>query len=338
MLRESLRDGFKAVGRSPGLVLLLLAVNIGLAALLALPLARTLEKDLRQTEAAANMMYGFDYGWWSQWSDSQSGWTSSFAPDIFGAGFAFKNGDLLLKGHFPAGLFVTRDERAIARDERAGPEGEPAIDRVILGLGLLYLVVQLFLTGGVLGVLRAPQGHWTVRGLLHGAGFYFGRFLRLGLIALLADYLLFRLNVPFARWADARAREAVSENTAMAWLLGRHALLLLGILFVHMVSSYAKVIVVLEERASAVLAFLSSLSFCLGNLLRAVGQYWVVAATALLLLGVWSFLDGHWETTGYKTQIVTLLLAQGLMAGRMALRLALLGAQVGLYRRLTAYP
>ena len=53
---------------------------------------------------------------------------------------------------------------------------------------------------------------------------------------LLVDALVFALNVPLAGWADDRAREAVSETTAMAWLLGRHALLLLALLLVHMVS------------------------------------------------------------------------------------------------------
>ena len=43
-----------------------------------------------------------------------------------------------------------------------------------------------------------------------------------------------------------------------------------------MVSSHAKVMVVREERLSAVLAFLSSLGFCARNLAAALGQYLVV--------------------------------------------------------------
>jgi hypothetical protein len=328
----SVRDGFRAIGRSWGLVPFLLAVNVAFALVLAAPLVQVLEKDLESTDSASHMMYGFDYPWWSQWSDAQSGWTSSFAPDVFGRGFVFKNLDLLLKGYLPAGIFAARPP---ARTERT-PPSEPEVDRVILGLGVLYLLVQTFLTGGLLGVLRAPQGHWTVRGLLHGSGFYFGRLLRVALLALIADWVLFRLNIPFARWADRHAREAVSERTAMAWLMGRHLLLFLGIVFVNMVSSYAKLIVVVEERASAVLAMLSSLAFCLGNLLRTLAQYALILPVGLAVIAIWSFLDGHWETTGYKTQIVTLLMAEALVAARIALRLVLLASQVALYRRLNA--
>jgi hypothetical protein len=335
-MRQAIGEGFRRVARSIGLVLLLLAVNVLTAALLAVPLARTLERELEHKDAARGMMHGFDFPWWSQWSEVQQGWTSSFAPDVFGAGFAFKNLDLLLRGYLPAGLFVAREPEAPSGRAPAGEAG--GVDPVILALGAAYLVVQTFLAGGVLATLRAPQGRWTVRGLLHGSGFYFGRFLRLAALVLLVHLVLFGLNAPVARWADHRAREAVSEATAHVWLLGRHALLLLAILWVNMVSGYAKAIVVLEERSSAALALLSAFSFALTRPLRTFGHYLSLAAMGVALLAVWRALDGGWEAVGYATQAATLLLAQALMAGRIALRLVLWAGQIVLYRRLTQAP
>ena len=79
---------------------------------------------------------------------------------------------------------------------------------------------------------------------------------------------------------------------------------------------------------------LSSLAFCLGHLRRTAGHYLaVVVLLPAVLLALWGALDGAWQTTGYKTQLVTLLLAQALVAGRIFLRLALLGGMVALYRR-----
>jgi hypothetical protein len=291
--------------------------------LLAAPLAGRLASDLAGREAASNMMYGFDYSWWSRWSEQQSGWTRSFAPDIFGAGFALKNLDLLLRGQLPAGLNAAPPAE----------EGESGLDGVILGLGVLYMLAQTFLAGGVLGVLRSQQGEWTLRGLLHGAGFYFGRFLRLALLALLAAHLVFRLYGPFARWADHQAQEAVSGRAALFWSVGHSLTLLLALLFLHMVSCYAKVIVVVEERSSAILAYLSALSFCLSRLLATFGHYLAFVLMGGGLLAVWNALDGRWDTVGYKTQLVSLALAQAFVLGRLALRLALLGGQVAFYRK-----
>jgi len=317
----ALRQGLSAVARNWGLVLLLLAVNVLLAGALAVPLAADMEKELRNKDAAPGMMYGFDYNWWSEWHDRQAGYAGSLGPEIFGVGFAFRNLDLLLKGAVPLGLFARPEEN-----------GEPLLDPLILGLGALYVLVQLFLTGGVLGVLRAPQGGWTLRALLHGSGFYFGRMLRLALVSLLVLWVLFVLYFPLAGWVDTLARDSVSERTAMAWTIGRHALLLLAILFLNMVNGYAKVMIVVEERASAVLAWVSALSFCLRRLLRAGAHYAVLALAAVLLLALWHLLDGAWSTTGYATQVVTLLLFQLFLFARLFLRLGLLAGQLVLYR------
>jgi hypothetical protein len=334
-MRHALAEGFRKLARSAGLVPLLLLVNLAAAALLAAPLARTLEKDLEHRDSAREMMHGFDFPWWSQWSDAQQGWTGSFGPDILGVGFAFKNLDLLLRGYLPAGLFVTREPEA---GPAAPGDASPGLDPVILGLGAAFLVVQTFLAGGVFATLRGARGSWTVRGLLHGCGFYFGRFLRLLVLILLVDLVVFGLDAPLARWADHQAREAVSESTADVWLLGRHALLLLVLLWVNMVSGYAKAIIVLEERSSAALALLSAFSFALARPLRTLGHYLSLAALGVGLLALWAVIDGAWPTAGYWTQIVTLVLAEALMAGRIALRLALWGGQLAMYRRCAHAP
>lgn len=326
----ALVQGWGLLRRSFGLAVLLLVVNVAAALVLAAPLAGVLQRDLHEKQASRGMLYGFDYPWWSQWSEAQSGWTASFGPEIFGVGFVFRNLELLLKGALPANLLAARGGTS------GGAGSGPPLDPVVLGLGLVYLVVQTFLAGGVLSTLRGAQGTWTVRGLLHGAGFYFGRFFRVALLALFAAWVVFRLNAPFARWVDGQARESVSETSAMAWLLGRHALLLLALFFVSLVSGYAKAIVVTEERASAILAFVSALSFCGRNFLRTFGHYLAVALLGVVLIAVWRLLDGAYVTTGYKTQLLTFALFQAFMLARLGLRVMLMGGQLALYRRLAA--
>jgi len=192
--------------------------------------------------------------------------------------------------------------------------------------------VQVFLLGGLLGVFRSPSGGWTVRGLAHGSGFYFGRMFRTSLVALAAAWVVFALNRPFARWVDETARDVVSERTAVLLLFGRHALLLLVLVLLHMVVSYARVILVEEERRSALLATLTSLGFCLRNFFAAVGQYVVVVAVGLVLFAVWSAFDVRFVVTGWKTQLVALVGFELLLLARIALRLGLLASQLDLYR------
>jgi hypothetical protein len=329
-MRE-LAEGFRTLRRSLGLVPLLLAANLALAALLAIPLAVALEHDLRNTDAAARMTTGFDYDWWSEWSQRQTGYARHLSPELLGLGFAAKNLELLLKGHLPAGLFAG----VAAPGTRPPGGGDRSLDPLVLGLGLVSWLVQLCLTGGVLGVFRAPQGRFTMRGLLHGSGFYAGRLVRVGLFALGAAGLVFVLWAPLSQLVETRAREAVSETTALGLSFARYALLLLALAFVHMASSYAKVILVVEERESAVLAFLSGVALAARNLGSAASQYVGVAVVGGLLLAVWGLLESVFEPTGFRTQILFFVAAEALVASRIGLRLWLLASQVALHRRAT---
>jgi len=323
----AIAEGLRRIRRSWGLGFLLLGINLATALILAAPLAGTLAKDFHERPSGSSMMRGFDYPWWSHWSDTRSGWQTTLGPDLLGKGFGLKNLDLLLKGQLPAGLFAVRD---------ADGKRPLRLDPLLLGIAAAYMLAQVFLAGGVLSVLRQAQGQWTMRGMLHGAGFYFGRFLRVWALMLAAAAILFAVYGPLARWADGQAREAVSEATAEAWLLGRHAVLLLALVFLHLVGTYARVITVLEERSSAVLAVLSGLSFAFTRLLATMAVAGGMAILFVLALALWQTFDQAWTTIGYRTQLVTLLAMQALVLARIFLRTALAGALMDLYRRHTA--
>jgi hypothetical protein len=87
-----------------------------------------------------------------------------------------------------------------------------------------------------------------------------------------------------------------------------------------------------EERSSALLALLSAAGFCLRTLGRAGLHFAAVLLLGVALVAAWSWLDGHLAVSGYRTQLVWLLLAQGFVGLRLLLRLGLLGGQVALYR------
>src|SRR5262245_50223173 len=140
MIRPLL-EGFRLVKRSWGLGFLILATNVLVAAVLVVPFQGVLESELSKKDAAYGMLNGFDYRWWSEWSSRQTGWTSSFGPDILGAGFSLKNLDLLLSGHLPGDLPAGLTEATRGRPgDETGMDRPAGIDGVILGLGVLYLV------------------------------------------------------------------------------------------------------------------------------------------------------------------------------------------------------
>lgn len=323
---RDLREGLRLAGRSWGLAVLLLAVNLALAASLAVPLAVMLEADLHERPSAGAMRDGFDFPWWSRWSDTRTGFEQSLSPDILGSGFAFKNLDLLVKGALPGGLFV-----------RKGKDGTrpPTLDPLILGLGAMALVLHNFVTGGVLAVLRQAQGRWTMRAFLHASGFYFGRFLRIALVMLALTALLYTAWSPVAQFMENQARQAVSERTAMAWLVARVLVLFVGLALVFLVSAHARILTVLEDRSSALLAVVSALAVTVRTLGRGAAAILLAVAAWAALVALWASFESAFPPTGYASQVLALAVMQALLFARILLRVSLLGGLMTMQRRRT---
>jgi hypothetical protein len=81
------------------------------------------------------------------------------------------------------------------------------------------------------------------------------------------------------------------------------------------------------------LAWVSAAGLCARHAGAAVGHFGAVLALGLVAFATWSFLDGLFATTGYKTQLVAFALMQSFVLTRIGLRLALLAGQTALVRR-----
>jgi hypothetical protein len=314
-MRHALVEGFRRMARAPGLVLLVYSSNVLFAALLALPLAGALESSLRGKPGVTLGSGPF----WADWTEHHGGWMSELSPEILGSGGFFLATERLLGGTIPGGAFASL----------SGLPSAP-VDGVVLGLGLVYLLVQAFLTGGLLGTYRALRGTWSPNGFFHGSAFYFGRMVRAGLVGLVFAALAFALHAPLGRWLAAVAREARSETTALLLGFLSHAVLLGLLLFLSTVTAYCRVIVVAEERRSAALAFLSALVFSCGrSFTKAFGHSLTLAALVALLALGWARLDALAE----PSLLALLALGQVFVVTRVSVRLAALAGRYALYTR-----
>jgi hypothetical protein len=309
----------RAAARAPALLLLLWLLNLGLAALLAIPLAIQLEASLLQRGASSDVLYGFDYDWWERWHADQDGYAAELQPRILGRARPLWNLELLLGGVLPLGLFRG--------------ESSPGVAPLILGLGAGYALLQALLHGGILATLRRGGG-FDARGLLRATRFYSGRMLRLLLLSLLVLALGFTAVRGSALALEARAAASLSERDAGWWLLVARLPALALLLGTALISSWSRVILVAEERRSALLAWLQALGLCLRHPVPTVLLSSMALGIGMALVLAWALLEERIGVTGFRTQLVALLLGQVAIVARIGLRVAHAGGQLELYRRI----
>jgi len=173
----------------------------------------------------------------------------------------------------------------------SNPHGADRYAMVIVCMGLVSLVLNSLLAGGVLAHFKAPDLKYSFEDFFRQTGHYAWRLLRLLIIGLICYWIVFKLlNEKLGQWVDGRTGDWGDDRWVFGVRLAVSLLLLLGLGFVNLVMDYARVRMVLEEGTGAIHAFLASLGFSLGRLGRAISVYVIPSIFGLALLGVYRLL------------------------------------------------
>jgi hypothetical protein len=206
---------------------------------------------------------------------------------------------------------------------------------IIANVGLLAILVNAILAGGVLAHFRDPGQAQGLSAFFRDAGRYAWRMVRLMIIGLVCYWLVFLvLNQGLARLTRRWTVHALDDRPVFWINLGVGLVTLVGLIFVNLVMDYARVNLVREEETSAVIAFLSSLGFSLSRLRKALAVYAVPSLLGIGLLVVyrlvvpWSFVNASLGSAAWAHLREPLVLAllfigqQVIMLGRYWFRVA----------------
>jgi hypothetical protein len=157
----------------------------------------------------------------------------------------------------------------------------------ILIFGLLSILAQSVLAGGVVASFREPSFH-SPADFFRDCRRYGWRLVRLTIIGLIGYWIVFRLfNEGLGNLADRWTRQWLDDRPVFWVKLVPIVLTLLGLIFVNLVMDFARVRLVMEEGASAIEAFLASLGFSLVRMRRAIVIYAVPSLCGIALLGLY---------------------------------------------------
>jgi hypothetical protein len=158
----------------------------------------------------------------------------------------------------------------------------PGLAAGLMAAGIVYLVLHIFLNGGIVGRLLDKEGPASLAGFVADCGRYFGRYVRLFLVSLV--FLVLTLGV-FMSLVSALFKP-LSEAALTEWLplilSNLHlliALLLLSI--VHMTVDYARIAVAADGERKVLKALRHALTFLKTRFFRAWALYLLIVLLAV---------------------------------------------------------
>lgn len=192
---------------------------------------------------------------------------------------------------------------------------------------LLYVLLFVFLNGGVIHILTGKMGFWE------GCAKYFWRFFRLTLLFLFFHLLVAGVVFGILRLIISNGFDLFGSEIPIYWsiVIGIGIYLVLASI-VSALSDYAKIRIVTAERHSAIQAIMHSFGTVFGSFRKIYGLFLLnIFFIGIIYIFYW-LLNSNFSTTGFFSVVFILLVQQFVMLLRMCAKVVNLASAMDLYR------
>jgi hypothetical protein len=299
-------EGIRRVNRAPALIVAAWATTLAVGVPLALTVRESIAGHLGASLEAETAVAGANYDWMQEFAQQASGAATTFGPRVVGFAAVVDNLSALMDGQ----------RRPLA----------------ILGAMAISTALWAFLAGGLID-RYARDRPIRVHGFFAVSGVFFGRFLRLAIVVGAAYGIAFGIVHPalFEETFLALTRETTSERTAFPVRAGLYAVFALLLAAINIVSDYAKVRAVVEDRRSMLGALVAALRFLAGNLRAALSVYLLNTLLVALVLAAYAMVAPGVGSSGW-TVAWGLLVGQLYILTRLWTKLTFWASEVALFQ------
>jgi hypothetical protein len=308
---DALGDGISRVSRAPVVLACVFLATLLAALPFSIAVRDALEAHLGNSLAAEQVARGVNVQWWSEFTEQAGPLGKTFQPSIIGFAAVLDNISTLADG---------------------GARPSP-----LLWLGAGYLLLWLFLTGGILDRYARARPTRSYE-FFTACGMYFVRFLRLAPFIALAYYVLFAVVHPLLLedTFSALTRDVTAERSTFFVRVVLYAIFGLLLVLVNIVFDYAKVRAVVEDRRSMIGAILAGARFARRNAAAVASLYLLTAALFVALLLGYAMVAPGGGSTG-ATVWIGFAISQLYLLGRLWIRLVFLASETALFQARLAH-
>jgi hypothetical protein len=303
---DALRDGIARVNRAPVIIGCVFLVTLMAALPFAMVMRDALQAHLGNSMAAEQVAHGVNVQWWSEFTEQAGTLGKTFQPGIIGFAAVLDNLSAFADG-----------------------EGRPS---PLLWLGASYLLLWLFLAGGILDRYARARPTRSYE-FFTACGVYFVRFLRLAPFIAFSYYVLFAVVHPllFEQVFAELTRDVTVERTAFLIRLALYGIFGTLLVLVNIVFDYAKVRAVVEDRRSMIGAVAAGGRFARRNAKAVAALYVLTGCLFVSLLLAYAIASPGAGSTGAGVWLGAAI-AQLYLLGRVWIRLVFFAAETALFQ------
>jgi hypothetical protein len=310
-MKSALVDGIGRVARAPLVLVCVYLVTLLTALPFSVVMRDSLASHLGSSLAADEAARGFNYQWVVEYQAQAGELGRTLRTTVIGFAAVLDNLSALLD----------REDRPAS----------------VLWLGAAYLLLWLFLSGGILDRFARNRPTRSYE-FFTACGVYFVRFLRLAPIIAAVYYLLFAFVHPFLfnRVFGELVRDVTVERTAFFYRLALYVLFGMLLMAANVIFDYAKVRAVVEDRRSMIGAIVAGLRFIRRNLSTVVALYLTNGLLFVGVLAIYALIAPGVRGTTLGIAL-SFAIGQVYLLGRLWVRLVFAASETALFQQRLAH-
>ena len=205
-----------------------------------------------------------------------------------------------------------------------------SLNRLILTFGLLYFLLNIFFTGGIISHFARAE-KFNFRKFITGCTDYIGRFFRLFLISFLFLLGVLILFVLFSKLSGWITEGAATEHSSV--ILFAIRLIIIGILLamINMLFDYAKIITVVNNHTKMFRTVKSALGFVFSHSGRTILLFSLFLLTALIIMSFYYLIESVIHVNSGLMIMLFFLWSQIYVLAKLWIRLSFFAGQYLFY-------
>lgn len=205
------------------------------------------------------------------------------------------------------------------------------LSRGVITIGLVYLLMNIFFSGGILAVFVTGD-RFKLSEFLSNCILYFKRFLRLFLFSIVFFIFILIINYLLSKICGIFTENSVTEHAYVYLLIFRMIIVGFLLMMVIMIFDYAKIMTIVNDFHRMYKTVKEAIIFIRMNFLKTTGLYFLYLITAIIFLVAYLFVESWLHISNGWLVLIFFIWSQLYMISKIWIRLSFYGGQYIFYR------
>jgi len=206
---------------------------------------------------------------------------------------------------------------------------------ILVMAGIIFLLTQVFLSGGIYQILNGEAGRNHFIDFFYGCVRYFYRFFKVFLISTVCYVGLYFINIVYLHYTEILSVNSESQFLIIIFNLLRYSTIVLLFGTLNLLFDYVRIRIVVNQNYNVLKDLWLSLKLVVKKFWRVSVLFWFFILLGVILYVIHTQLSNYFNPTKYVFIFLVFIMHQTYIIIKIWIKLVFISSQMEFYRYIT---